>query len=65
MRSSAPKSFDCVKSMREVRDQISTEIAEMSFEELTRWLREYRYPDRRLQLLADRAAEAEALAPGR
>ena len=32
------KPFDCVKSMREVRDRISAEIADMSYEELLRWL---------------------------
>lgn len=33
-----PKSFDCVKSMREIRNRISTEIADMSYSELSRWL---------------------------
>ena len=32
------KSFDCVKSMREIRDRISAEIANMSYEELRQWL---------------------------
>ena len=32
------KSFDCVKSVREIRDRISAEIANMSYEELRRWL---------------------------
>ena len=33
-----PKSFDCVKSVREIRDRVSAEIADMSYEELRRWL---------------------------
>ena len=33
-----PKSFDCVKSMREIRNRISSEIAHMSYSELSRWL---------------------------
>ncbi len=35
---SRTKRFDCVRSMREIRDRISAEIAEMSYEELRRWL---------------------------
>ena len=34
------KSFDCVKSVREIRDRISAEIANMSYEELRQWLDE-------------------------
>ena len=33
-----PKPFDCVKSMREIRNRISAEIADMSYAELSRWL---------------------------
>ena len=33
-----PKSFDCVKSMREIRNRVSSEIAHMSYSELSRWL---------------------------
>ena len=33
-----PESFDCVKSMRETRDRISAEIADMSYPELSRWM---------------------------
>jgi len=32
------KSFDCVKSVREIRDRVSAEIANMSYEELRQWL---------------------------
>ena len=34
------KAFDCVKSAREIRDRVSAEIANMSYEELRRWLDE-------------------------
>lgn len=30
--------FDCVKSMREIRNRISAEIADMSYVDLSRWL---------------------------
>ena len=40
MSEKEPKKFDCVKSMREIRDQISAEIADMSFDELSHWLEE-------------------------
>lgn len=32
------KPFDCVKSMREVRNRINSEIADMSYAELSQWL---------------------------
>ena len=32
------KSFDCVKSARAIRDRVSAEIANMSYEELRQWL---------------------------
>jgi hypothetical protein len=34
-----PKPFDCVKSMREIRDEISIEIANMDFEQLKDYFR--------------------------
>ena len=37
------KDFDCVASMREVRDAISAEIAGMSAEELRRWFKSREY----------------------
>ena len=33
-----PKPFDCVKSMRKIRNRINAEIADMSYAELSRWL---------------------------
>ena len=32
------KPFDCVKSMREIRNRINSEIADMSYAELSQWL---------------------------
>lgn len=33
------KSFDCVRCMRQIRDRIDEEIADMTYAELTQWLR--------------------------
>jgi len=51
------KTFDCVRSMREARDRLSAQIADMSYEELLKWLRGHRYEDPLLQRLAERAAQ--------
>ena len=51
------KTFDCVRSMREIRDKLSAEIADMSYEDLSEWLRTRRYTDSFLQRLADKAAQ--------
>ena len=50
------KTFDCVQSMREIRDRLSAEISDMSYDELSRWLRSHRYSDPFLQRLAEKAA---------
>ncbi len=57
MAKRTPKTFDCVQSMRSIRDKLSAEIAHMSYEELTQWLRSHRYTDPVLQRLADKAAQ--------
>jgi hypothetical protein len=36
------KTFDAVKSMREIRDKISLEIADMNFEELKAYFKKQR-----------------------
>ena len=36
------KSFDTVKSMREIRDKISLEIADMNFEQLKEYFKQQR-----------------------
>jgi hypothetical protein len=43
--------------MRQVRDKLSAEIADMNHEELVQWLRLHRYDDPVLQQLADKAAQ--------
>jgi len=62
MSEPSSKSYDCVQSMREIRDRLSEETADMSYEELTVWLRDRTYSDPLLERLADRAcrvADAE------
>ena len=51
------KTFDCVQSMRQARDRLSEEIADMSYDDLVSWLRGHRYVDLRLQRLAEKAAQ--------
>jgi len=36
------KTFDAVKSMREIRDKISLEIADMNFEQLKVYFKQHR-----------------------
>ncbi len=57
MSDSSSKTFDCVQSMREARDRLSSEIEGMSHDELVKWLRVHRYTDPLLQRLADQAAQ--------
>ena len=57
MNEPTSKTFDCVQSMREIRDRLSAEIADMNYDELSRWLRSHRYSDPFLQRLAEKAAE--------
>jgi hypothetical protein len=37
------KTFDSVKSMREIRDKISLEIADLDFEKLKEYFRQHRF----------------------
>lgn len=48
-----PEKFDCVASMRKIRDQISAEIAGMSGEELARWFNSREYSDPVVRRLAN------------
>ena len=57
MSEPSSKTFDCVQSMRQIRDRLSTEIADMTYDELAQWLRAHRYSDPFLQRLAERAAQ--------
>jgi hypothetical protein len=43
--------------MRQIRDRLSTEIADMSGNELIHWLRAHQYSDPILQRLAEKAAQ--------
>ena len=57
MSENSTKSFDCVQSMRQIRDGISSEISEMNYNELRMWLRTRKYTDpniKRLKELLDR-----------
>jgi hypothetical protein len=66
MSKSSSKGFDCVQSMRQIRDKLSAEIAEMSYDELAQWLRAHKYSDPFLQRLAEKAAQqAEVAGPSR
>ena len=47
--------FDCVASMREIRDGLSAEIAGMSGTELRRWFSSRKYSDPILRRLASHA----------
>jgi hypothetical protein len=49
--------FDSVQTMRQIRDQLSAEIADMNYDELAKWLRTHRYSDPFLQRLAESAAQ--------
>ena len=57
MSEPSSKIFDCVQSMRQARDSFSAEIADMSHDELVKWLRNHRYADPLLQRLAEKAAQ--------
>ncbi len=55
MNDPSSKTFDCVQSMRQIRDRLSAEIADMSYDQLVHWLRDQHYTDAFLQQLAERA----------
>ncbi len=57
MSKPSSKTFDCVQSMRQIRDRISAEVADMSYDELAQWLRTHKYSDPFLQRLAEKAAQ--------
>ena len=55
------KTFDCVATMRGIRDRISSEIAGKTHDELVHWLHNYDYSDPVLQRLASRSRPSEPL----
>ena len=52
------KKFDCVKFMREARDRISAEIADMTVDERIEWFNSKRYDDPALEALAARLRQS-------
>jgi hypothetical protein len=60
MSSPKSKTFDCVQTMRQIRDRLSREIENLSHDELTWWLRSHRYTEPFLQRLADKAVQQAA-----
>jgi hypothetical protein len=57
MNSPQSKTFDCVEAMRQIRARLSREIENLTYEELSRWLRSHRYEEPLLQRLAEKAAQ--------
>ena len=55
------KKYDCVKTVREIRDRISSEIAGKTYDELVHWLHDHRYTDPVLRRLANRSRSSESL----
>ena len=53
------KDFDCVETMREIRDRVSAEIVGKTSEEIDHWLHAHRYTDPVLRRLASRRKERE------
>ena len=56
------KEFDCVTTMREIRDRISSEIAGKKHDELIRWFHHHHYSDPVLERLAVRSRPSELTA---
>ena len=54
------KDFDCVKMMREIRDQLSLKLAKMTPEEQIRWYNEATYSDPNLQRFVDMKKSAKS-----
>jgi len=65
MTESTSKKFDCVQETRRIRDQISAEIAELSFEELVRWLKSCDYSDPVLKRIAKKVGQGATNDPSR
>lgn len=64
--SNAPaKTFDAVRMVRAVRDEVSSMIATMSVEEENRWLRSEPFADATLRHLMELAARPDGATEGR
>jgi len=64
MSNSPTKTFDAVHMVRSIRDDISTQIINMSTEQENRWLRSREFADPRLRRLMELAAQPGAAAGG-
>lgn len=54
------KEFDCVETMREIRDRVSAELAGKTGGEIDHWLHAHRYSDPILRRLARRREERKS-----
>ena len=57
MTSDEVRRFDCVRTRELFADQISAEITNKSFAELSHWLDTHRFADPALQRLAERLGQ--------
>ena len=57
MSNASAKTFDTVRMVRAVRDEVSSTIARMSVEEENRWLRSAELSDPKLRRLMELAAQ--------
>ena len=62
MSKASAKTFDAVRMVRAVRDEMSATIAAMSVEDENRWLRSAEFSDPRLRRLMELAAQQAAAA---
>ena len=62
MSKASAKTFDAVRMVRAVRDEMSATIAAMSVEDENRWLRLAEFSDPRLRRLMELAAQQAAAA---
>lgn len=62
MTKPSAKTFDCVQMTRRIRDRLSAEIANMSYDELVQWLRSHQYSAPHLKELADKAVQRNGAA---
>ena len=62
MSNASAKTFDTVRMVRVVRDEVSSTIAAMSVEDENRWLRSVEFADPTLRRLMELAAQQGAAA---
>ncbi len=60
MTTKAEKDYDCVASVREIRDRLSAKMARMSPEERVDWLNTREFSDPLLRRLAARPQQGKA-----